>query len=644
MASKAKKKAEVSSKKDKKKDKKKAGKEPTTITDVIAIELMEKAKRTLGTDDKVKKEGVRTPSPPPAPLITDNEPEAPTPPRIHSPPQAFEKEQDDEFNIPTISEIATSAGSSNLHKKELSQLQELQNRIYQTKRKLKDLDSGSDEEMPTTNKSIMSRLGVKPTENSKPSNIISLSAIRRTEKEIYVAPSFRKLIERQKVENDRRDEAPRTSRVVNRRGRRSRSRSRSSRDRHRNRRERSRSPIRRDKSPVRRSRSPRIRASIHQRIGSRVVVASPERAAPVKPKFRPALSSAITGQAGKNLLLRAVAEAQRSTALVVQDQRRKPPRDNIVVQVPIRKDKRAIRVEEEYVPESISTQSESEAEYHPSYAKNTATDDGDDGDVIYLNNNEDVDLEDLDKSPQFVVTLEGATQFDNNSKSSHSPTPPPVIKRKSIKDRIGVRAPITTNWEERQPVKRKAPEDDDWEERNQAKRMTIDEESESQRAYNRAKRARVSPIKFDLTDEEDDRKSRDTSREKRSETPEMKENNEKKSVELNGEEIAKRIRLEPSRSFDHVPSCKRVFLLIKLCLLNEKILMRFNFFFHIFSAQLNSGSSSGFGEAQCKVKRTLQVLSIVLKRQLRLLPSDIAMQIISQLQVRRFMRVCSSTL
>lgn len=545
MASKAKKKAsDASSKKDKKKDKKKGSKEPS-ITDVIAVELMEKAKKTLEVESNVKKEGTRTPSPPPAPLITEKEPEPPTPPRINTPPSSeSEKEQeDDEFNIPTISEIKTSAGCLNLHKKELSQLQELQNRIYQTKRKLRELDSDSEGELPASKKSVMSRLGVKPTENSKPSNIISLSAIRRTEKEIYVAPSFRKLIEKQKVDNDRREDGPRRSRVVTRPDRRSMSRSRS-RDRHRNRRDRQRSPVRRSRSP----RGPR--SNIHQRIGSRVVVVSPERDAPMKVKQRPVLSSAITGQAGKNLLLRAVAEAQRSTALAAPELRKKPPRDNIVVQLPIRKDKRNIRIDEEYVPESLSTQSESEAEYRPTYSKSALPEDGDDGDdVIYLNNNEDVDLEDLDndemrKSPQFVVTLEGVTQFDNNSKSSHSPTPPPVIKRKSIKDRIGVRkATSTAGWEERQPAKRKT-----------------EEESESQRAYNRAKRARVSPIKFDLTDEDDDeRKSRGTSRDQRSESPEMKDDDEdEKRGELNGEENAKRIRLEPSRSFDHVPARKRL--------------------------------------------------------------------------------------
>lgn len=543
VASKAKKKVNESSssKKDKKKDKKKS--KETSITDVIAVELMAKAKKTLELDSKVKSEEATTPSPPPAPLITDKVPDPPTPPRVRSvTPSDSEKEQeDDEFNIPTISEIKTSAGGQNLHKKELSQLQELQNRIYQTKKKLKDFDSDSDVEVPKV--TVLSRLGVKPTENSKPSNIISLSAIRRTEKEIYVAPSFRKLIERQKEENERRGDDSRQSRAITRRIRRSRSRSRS-RERRRNRHERSRSPIRR-------SRSPKNRPSIHQRIGSRVVVATPEHEAPPKVKHRPVLSSAISGQAGKNLLLRAVAEAQRSTATVPTEMRKRTARDNIVVKLPLRKDRRNFRSDEEYVPEALSTQSESEAEYRPTHTKNA--EDGDDEDVIYLTNNEDVDLEDLDKedlrkSPQFVVTLEGVPQFDNCSKSSHSPTPPPVIKRKSIKERIGIRpapAPAApriepvSNWEERQPVKRK-----------------VEEESESQRAYNRAKRARLSPIKFDLTDEEDE--DRSSSKERQSETPPRKEVVEKIDDEQNGEEHAKKIRLEPNRSFDHVPSCKSI--------------------------------------------------------------------------------------
>lgn len=526
----------------------------------------------------VKKEDTRTPSPPPAPVIVEKEPEPPTPPQINSRRhnKPLSDNEEDEFNIPTISEIKITAGTQSLHKRELSQLQELQNRIYETKLKLKDLENESEEDVPAK-KSVLSRLGVKPTENSKPSNIISLSAIRRTEKEIYVAPqSFRKLIESQKEENERRtDEVTRrSSRVVPSRERRSRSRSRE-RQQHRGRRDRSRSPLKR-------SRSPRARPSVHQRIGSRVVVASPEKEAPVKVKHRPVLSSAVTARAGKNLLLRAVAEAQRSTALPKVDTRKKTARDNIVVQLPLRKDKRNIRIDEEYVPESISTQSESEAEiYIPTHTKSATVDDGDDEDVIYLNNNEDADLEDIDndeqrKSPQFVVTLEGVTQFDNRSKSSHSPTPPPVIKRKSIKDRIGSRstANVLANVEDRQLVKRK-----------------VEEESESQRAYNRAKRARLSPIKFDLTDEEeeDERRSRNSSKDRRSRsrTPAKKQQEQN---DLNGEEHAKRIKLEPSRSFDHVPACKLfvnlVIETIDICwilenqkVLDENYLLKYLFYF-----------------------------------------------------------------
>lgn len=527
--------------KTKKKDKKK-GKEPS-ITDVIAVELMEKVKKTLDKDPPVKREEARMPSPPPAPVLAA--PEPPTPPRMNSPSESEKEQDDDEFNIPTISEIKTSAGSQNLHKKELSQLQELQNRIYQTKKKLHDMSSESEDETPAGKSSVLSRLGVKPTENSKPSNIISLSAIRRTEKEVYVAPSFRKLIERQKVENEQRDHGDRRTRVSSRRDRRSRSRERYERSRNRRDRSRSRSPIYRSRSPAYRSGSPRTKSTIHQRIGSRVK-ATPEKPI-IKAKQRPTLSSAVTARAGKNLLLRAVAEAQRSTANVPSDARKRLGRDNIVVQVPLRKDRRNIRVEEEYVPESTSTQSETEAEYHPSYSKPPSQDDGDD-EVIYLNNNEDI--EDLDndeprKSPQFVVTLEGATHFDRSSKS-HSPTPPPVIKRKSIKDRIGFRPTVQAlTREERQAAKRVLSP------------PVEEEESESQRAYNRVKRARLSPIKFDLTDEEDDdRKSRNSSRDLRSHSPKKSAEKERKFEEIDVDNHAKLIKLEASRSFEHVPACK----------------------------------------------------------------------------------------
>lgn len=44
--------------------------------------------------------------------------------------------------------------------------------------------------------SVMARLGVKPTCDSKPANIISLSAHRKTEQQIYQAPNLRKLDEK----------------------------------------------------------------------------------------------------------------------------------------------------------------------------------------------------------------------------------------------------------------------------------------------------------------------------------------------------------------------------------------------------------------------------------------------------------------
>lgn len=455
-----------------KKDKKKK-KEPS-ITDVIAVELMEKANMSL--DPKLKHED------------SENSPEPATPPR---------EVVSDELNIPTISEIKS---SGNLHKKELSQLAELQSRIYEAKKKLKNLDS-DDEKMSEENHKKVE----PPPPPTRPSTVISLSAIKKAEKEIYIAPSFRKLVEKQKEDNER------TS------SRRHRSRSR---ERFRNRRDRDR------------SRSPRNRPSIHQRIGSRVVVASPVRKRePPPPKTRPSLNSVVAKNAGKNLLLRAVMEASKSTSVTKVDPKSK--RNNIVVQVPRGnvRDLRRIRIDEEYVPEA-NAPNPIEAEYRPS--RNMQTDDVDDGDVIYLSNVDEVDLDDSDrdevrKSPQFVVTMEGMDKYD---RESHSPTPPPVIRRKrNIKDRIGIRPGFEDKSTRQTTFKRKSE-------------VVEEEEHESLKAYN--KRSRVSPIKFDLTDDEDAKSQgsqRDRSREK---------STERNGDKMNGDE-QKKIKLETSRSFDHVP-------------------------------------------------------------------------------------------
>lgn len=538
---------------------------------------MEKAKR-IDTIAIKKEEPRGTPTPPPAPHISnDKSPRTPTPPRISSTTNA---RPDDEFDIPTISEISTSASSHKLHTKELSQLQELQNRINETKKMLqtqsseeKDDEEEEDEPMesPKPQSSIASRLGVKPTENSKPSNIIKLSAIRKAENE-FVTSSLKKFVERQKEDNDRRDnrrnvreriEHPRDTR--NNRFRRSRSKS-NPRDRYQRNKRYSRS-----RSPIERNNERKGRPSIRDRIGARVPSSKRSRSPEdlrSKAKQRPALSSVVQhanhqrpSNAGRSLLLRAVAEAQKSTSQAFSADLKKTAREKITIRVNA---DRKSRYDEEYVPEALSGRSESEAEYHPMTHRKEVDDD--DENVVYLNNN-DVDLDDLEAdngenanqqqappnvSPTFIVSLDGVPRYDENSKSSKSPTPPPVIKRnkrKSVRERIGVR-PIeqlmAISNEEIRPQKRQHTEDEE-------------EESESQRAYNKVKRTRVSPITFDLTDEENDEdgKSRGSSCDRSQKKTPTKDRNNSHETGENGEEQAKRIRLEPSRSFDHVPACKK---------------------------------------------------------------------------------------
>lgn len=567
VASKAKKKISETSKKDKKKDKKKA-KEPS-ITDVIAVELMEKAKKTI--DPKLKNEKMeksRTPSPPPVPESDSNSEKQSTADKSSS-----QTNKDDELNFPIISEIQKQQQNSNmLHRKELAQLEDINNKIHERKRKLITLnnteksaekspdvqmrDADSPDKSVSTQKEkplINSRLSIQPptASSSEKSNIISLSAIRRSETEF-----LKKIVVKQKEDNEhklsrtRTDSSSRGRRLDRRSDSRERRRNSSNRDRIR-RRSRSRSL---EKSHHRDG--SRNRLSIRERIGSRIKTSSssskhsrtPETDGNFKVKHRaefdgnfkvkqrPALSSTITAHAGKSLLLRAMADAQRSTQ-ASSESKKKQQRDNIVVKV--KNEKRNLQQNhEEYVPESISGHSESEAEYHPS-SKSQENNNEDDGDVVYLNNNDDADLDDLDdnnenSSTKLVITLK-------QKEKSKSPTPPKVIKRRKtpVKDRIGRR-----NAQDRQT------KDDSYRPKKRSSEQVEDmevEECESQRAYNKVKKARVSPIRFDLTDEECDDKSRGSSLD-RSEKKISKKDSE------NGE--AKKIKLDASRSFDHVPSCK----------------------------------------------------------------------------------------
>lgn len=88
---------------------------PPSITDVFAVELIEKAKRTLENEKKnpVKKE---------ARLVIPCPPSPPSMERELTPPIApsFSKSTpDDDFDIPTISEIAENAVEQHMHKKVL---------------------------------------------------------------------------------------------------------------------------------------------------------------------------------------------------------------------------------------------------------------------------------------------------------------------------------------------------------------------------------------------------------------------------------------------------------------------------------------------------------------------------------------------
>lgn len=353
----------------------------TSITDVFAGHLMQKAKKIIEPPLSVKKaerNGAGTTG--------------------------------DGFDIPTISEIAKKAVGAVVCRKEITELAELQKKIDQAKRQLRHMaDESEDEdflnlgadkmdfdaelsnnskELATGNKSkssetvtskaheakthqkitfderqpdqspskkgsVLNRLGTRgdtePEKNEKPErnkNIISLSAHRRMEQAIYV-PAHRRTAEQSGIST--RSNTEKQDRTVrersplrnsdSRRGS-TRTDSRLPRD-NQTRRSRDaneprdlREKVRQRDIEQRSSRSNRDtsregnrndeKTSVSNRIGSRVIVAPPkpeyveeEIEVPVnsvvKVKPRPLIPR--SKQASKNLLLRAVAEAQKSTAL-----------------------------------------------------------------------------------------------------------------------------------------------------------------------------------------------------------------------------------------------------------------------------------------------------------------------------------------
>lgn len=466
-------------KKERKKDKKRA-KDTTTpdiitktvaetappiipsITDVLAEQMIKKAKETLETTENVAKSEVKSEEK--AKSTTGNE-----------------------FDIPTIAEMSETAKS---REKDLQELDELQKKINRAKRQLRAIDSDKEsededflnlkdddsqvefgEEEPVAEKNVRRRSPIifdknsanesvkrnKPDSKSseskiesrksklKPSilerlskepdsqkekvpiedkksdkNKICLSAVRRAEKEIYVAGSYNKKLEERKgkksveiVEKRRVKERVREGRV------------------------------REEKPPSKLKR---------QKIESRVIVArsikieaddEEEIDVPVNSvvKIKPRPSIPAHKQASKNLLLRAVAEAQKSTALASSrskssislltpkpikkfEQKKKTIKSNIIIQIPTD-------------ITNVNNTSESD-EYIPQPSKSTQNESSSNNAMIYIprsiNLRHRIDIRDKisnkDSRTQFVVTLDG--RYENNKKSS---TPPLVKQRSSSQDK-----------------------------------------------------------------------------------------------------------------------------------------------------------------------------------------------------------------
>lgn len=365
---------------------------PASITDVFADHLIKKARTTISLEQSLTVKGKKEQSD----LAAVSE------------AAASQNKSVDDFDIPTISEIAESAAVKVNRRKEISALADLQRKINQAKRQLKAMnsdesededfinikDDGEEEELadgddcnekkqadstvenanethsdnenprsnrvpitfkhderrpsetfdakpstqsPTKKRSIMERLGVRQQSNRKEteknssvnptgnSTIVSLSAHRRSEQEIYV-PTFRR------KDEDRKSERERESRNQNRIAKTTTRDAPAIRDL----RDRVKERERNDRKPTQSHAAKTILRSLHSSdfdstaakkrlVESRVFVAPPKPEyvedaieVPVNSivKVQPRPLVPTNQQASKNLLMRAVAEAQRSTALI----------------------------------------------------------------------------------------------------------------------------------------------------------------------------------------------------------------------------------------------------------------------------------------------------------------------------------------
>ncbi|EAT36835.1 AAEL011111-PA, partial [Aedes aegypti] len=519
--------SEQKDKKDKKKDKKARKKDKTpeakdreedqhtpphpaqlggSIQDVFANQLIQHAKKTMDVEGNVTKKDPRETTPP----IRDNS----------------NSRTGNEFDIPTISEIAGQSALSK-HQKELSELEEIQQKIKQAKKQLRSMgsDESEDEDFlnikandddleniedggvaaaakrkerrkvsveqektraedeersntppppvavttPPKKKSIMERLGTRP--ESKPAPVEPA-----TTKETTTTTNKSNIIKRELY-------VPVS---------RSRDRSRSRRDRERDRdrmRERSRSRERgRDRERDRDRSSGRVNngTDVRTRIGSRVIVLPPkpeyneedelEVPIPSVVKIQPRPQVPKNKQPSKNLLLKAMAEAQRSTAAnlkkTINNREESSSRhQRMLIEIPGAKSEGTPPVDvhfeyedddEEDIVEHVLRDDDVDAEleeilnsndeYIPepvAVATSVRSDTDSDG-YVYVpskSNSDKTSLDDLPtdeyepkdpaKNPKFVVTLDGAYKKSSRTSPSHTPPPPSSKSKPSIRDRIG---------------------------------------------------------------------------------------------------------------------------------------------------------------------------------------------------------------
>lgn len=521
----------------------------SSITDVFADQLIQKAKKSMAETPSLKKE---EPMDVVSQVVTASKP-------------------DDGFDIPTISEIAEIAVGQVVRRKELTELEELQKKINLAKRQLRAMGSEESEDEDFLNikadgeefednennekeknrkkitgrnpspivfnklslaeanhspenkvpvsfrerekspenirkRSIMERLGVRHAKKSE--NIISLSAHRRVEKEIYVPTFKRKELEMLKEKAIIRDEK---------------------------------------KEEIK---SSKLKIDVRQRIGSRVFVAPPKPEykedeidvpinSVVKVKPRPIVP--ISKQANKNLLLRAVAEAQKSIANV------RSKTENIKYKSALKTEVHSSKLNRKKYERETRSKIVIEIPSQQIKLPENSTDDEND---IKMSDDEKSYKEESPKQitpnrvisrTQFVVTLDGMYQPTEKKNSEKSQLDKIIIKKKvkteSVKEEVSPKQKENLMPKMKTRNKKNVNELNKLLEKNLAEtektpspvKVTVSSTSER-------KRSKVSPIKFDIS--------------QRSNTDDVEmEEKEQMTVTINK-------KVEPIKKYDNIPPCK----------------------------------------------------------------------------------------